>query len=176
MTPSRLVCAAALLLMLAPAADASASRVLTLEGLGPVRIGMTLRQVERALGARLKIEYPEDYSCGGGSRADGRDPDIWYMIDDRRLARIEIVSRKGQPATVTTAQGLGVGSTEADILRVYGARVKTEPHPYLEGEGHYMKVDAPGHRRGILFETNHGVVTTFRAGTYPALGYIEGCL
>lgn len=164
-----------LALAIAPLAQA-APPVLTLDGLGPVRLGMTPKAVERALGAKLDVGYPEDYSCGVGQRADSRDHDIRYMFDDGVLSRIDIGKAGGAPTDIRTAKGIGLDSSEDEIRSAYGPRIKMAPHPYLEAEGHYVTVDAPGHRRGFIFETEHGRVTEFRAGTYPSLGYIEGCL
>jgi len=69
--------------MAAAAAETPPASVLTTEGLGPVKIGMTLTAAETALGARLKITYAEDadtMGCGMGRRADGRIPGVASFV------------------------------------------------------------------------------------------------
>jgi hypothetical protein len=167
-----LACAAALALA---TQAAGAPAPLTEDGLGPVHIGMTAPEAEHALGARLKIDYPNGPSCGGGRRADGRDPDISYLFDNGRLARIDIDPPDASHALHMTAAGIHAGSTEADVKKAY-RRVITEPHPYTAPLGHYLRVYTRGKAAGFIFETDGKRVVEFRAGVYPALGYIEGCL
>lgn len=137
---------------------------------------MTVREAEKALGAKLRLDYAADGNdCAYAFRTV--DPDRSYMIDGGRIVRIDIdIPRKGHVRSrVATALGFGIGSSQRDIVRAYGHSLAIEPHPYLEDQGSYLVIDSPGHRRGIIFETDHGKVTEFRAGLYPALSYIEGC-
>ena len=62
-----------------------AAEVLTAQGLGPVRIGMSLAQVEKALGKKLDYQtYPEEESdC---AIADRPDKKAWFMFFNYRLA------------------------------------------------------------------------------------------
>ena len=161
-------------------ASEASSAPLTTSGLGPVKIGMTVREAERSLGRKLHAVYaPDGNACETADLTVGNTI-VLYMIEDRRITRIDVfgkgVKGKHTRSFIRTARGVGVGSTETDVLRAYGPRVVVTPHPYLEAQGHYLTVDDPGHRRGIIFETDHGVITSYRAGEYPSLGYIEGCL
>ena len=157
-----------------------AARVLTTNGLGPVRLGMTVRELKHALGTRLSFEYAsasDSDACFYAFRADGEDPGISYMFEDRHLVRIDIdYPRRGADrAHVVTERGFGLGSQQREILRAYARHVAIKPHPYLEDEGSYLIIESPDQKRGIIFETDHGKVTEFRVGIYPPLGYIEGC-
>lgn len=158
--------------------SAGSETTLTPEGLGSVRIGMTKRQAEQALGKKLRVEYPmttDDNSCSYAYRADGKDRDIGYMLIDGRIARIDIGVIPLRAKIVTTA-GVGRGSTESAVRKAYGKRLQVSPHPYGDDDNwHYLTADEPDHKRGIIFETDGKRVTSFRAGIYPALGYIEGC-
>jgi hypothetical protein len=158
-----------------PAAD---EHVLTSRGLGRVHVGMKLRQAEIALGANLRIDGPTSESCGMAERADGRDAGVLYMLEDGRITRVDVYPPKSKSQLgprVVTAAGLGLGSTESAVRRAYGSALKIEAHPYDE-RGHYLKIYDAGKQSGIIFETDGERVTSFRAGKYPALGYIEGCL
>jgi len=86
------------------------------------------------------------------------------------LERVDVDS-----AGVRTAEGITVGDAEAQVRRLYGARVHVTPHKY-DKRGHYLTVDATGdtlHR--IIFETNGRRVTHFRAGRRPAIDNVEVC-
>jgi hypothetical protein len=172
--------AAALVAGAAVASHGQSPSALTVEGLGPVKIGMTLAEVERALGTKLSMYYLDDTdpnACGTGNRADGKNADVYYLLEDGKLARIEIVTLDtGTPTVpaIRTAKGIGLGSTEAQVKAAYPG-VKVEPHPYLEDAGHYMVVKSADGKTGIIFETDTKTVIEFRAGAYPQVGYIEGC-
>jgi len=90
------------------------------------------------------------------------------MILEGRLARIDV-----ETASVSTAASIKIGDSEAQALRVYGSKMKVEPHKYTEG--HYLTVRSSTGTYGIRFETDAGKITTFYAGSYEAIQYVEGC-
>jgi hypothetical protein len=173
--------AASLIAASAAAAEQQTGHVLTVEGLGSVRIGMTVAEAEKALGAKLNIQYFEEgdrMSCGTGARADGKSGDVSYMVMKGRIVRIAVMRvEDGSPSipVVRTIKGIGLGASEAQVKSAYGGLVKVEPHPYGTENDHYLIVDTPDRKRGLIFETEEGRVSSFRAGVYPEVGYIEGC-
>jgi hypothetical protein len=154
----------------------TAAAILTPYGLGPVRIGMTIRQAENALGATLEIDDDYDKACGFVDRKDGRDENVAYMVEFGRITRIDVFQPdKGKPALdVTAGKGVRVGASGTTVRRAFGARVIGEPHPY-DPDGRYFEVPSPGRKRGFIFEIIGGRIDSFRAGRYPAVAYIEGC-
>jgi hypothetical protein len=103
------------------------------------------------------------------------------MVQHDRITRIEVwhynppgVSTPPD-RSIMTEKRIGVWSTEADVISAYGKNLVIQPHPYDNDNGHYLVLDAPDHKRGIIFETLDGKVTSFRSGLYPALAYMEGC-
>ena len=158
------------IVFLVMAAPAQSTWVVRPDGVGPVKIGMTLSQLNGALRARFST--PKDKEDQGCFYVNPKShAQLAFMIEDGRLVRID-VDKPG----ISTAQGIHVGDTEASVKRVYGASVKVEPSQYSGEEGgRYLTVISANGRYGTRFETEKGKVTTFYAGTLTAIQYVEGC-
>ena len=142
--------------------------VLTEQGYGPLRIGMTWAQARRAMpGLRGNFELGE--SCFVAEVA--ALPGFYAMFEDRRLTSISA----GEGSRIATAGGLRVGHTAAQVRAVYGARTRSEQHHYEAAPAQYLTVWTVPGRRGIRFETNdHRRITVIHAGG-PSIEYVEGC-
>jgi hypothetical protein len=93
------------------------------------------------------------------------------MVVDGRIARVEVFD-----STVVTNHGARIGDTEATIDSLYPHRVTVTPHKYTEG--HYLLVaprDSTDSGLELVFETEGGRVTQYRAGRLPEVEYVEGC-
>ena len=137
------------------------------DGMGPLRVGMTLGAVARSLGEPLSVVNDECDHVNPTRMPEG----ILLMVIQDTLVRVEMDS-----AGIKTVEGAQVGDSESRILELYGARARIEPHKYTYPDGHYVVVTPPGdtlHR--IIFETLKGRVTTYRSGRVPAVQYVEGC-
>jgi hypothetical protein len=148
-----------------PAGDSS----VTERGLGPLRVGMTLAEARRALGGALVVPKGTDTTgCAYLTWRDG-PRGTRVMIDGGRIARVDVDS-----ANVATTAGARVGDSEERIQQLYPGRVTVTPHKYVDG--HYLTVNAVGDSSAaIVFETEKGKVTRYRAGRRPAVEYVEGC-
>lgn len=171
----------ALTILAALPGAAFAAQTLTFTGLGEVSVGMTVAQAEAALGTSLTVETMDDEpgACGHARRGDGGDPGISYMLGGGAINRIDVdgTDPSHPPPDVLTEQGIGIGATEGQVKRAYGAGAVEAPHPYTEGpDSHYYKVAAPDGEHAIVFETYNGKVNTFRAGLSQAVDFIEGCM
>jgi hypothetical protein len=138
-------------------------------GIGPVAIGMTEAQVRSVLKQRIERTHLEE----GCSYLTGVAKGVAFMLLDSRVARVDITR-----GSWLTEAGAGIGTSEAEIRRLY-PQVRVEPHPYFDdGQGHYLRVTPtePKLRNyELLFESEKGAVTSFRAGLSRAVGLIEGC-
>jgi len=149
------------------ALPASAQETLTAEGLGPVKIGMNRKQVEKALGAKLKLQM-EDPSCATADAPGGK---AWFMFFNYRLVRIDV-----EKPGIATIEGAHVGMTERALKKLYGKQAKVSTHPYgAEPNDHYVEVRPPTRDRLLIFETKERRVESFRIGTKDAAPLIEGC-
>ena len=141
---------------------------LTFTGIGPVQIGMTEAQIRGALQQQLELEQFEE----GCSYLRPATKGISFMLLDSRVSRVDI-----SQGTWLTKEGAGIGFSEARVRQLY-SQARVEPHPYLEGQGNYLRV-TPGDPKlkdyELLFETEGTVVTSFRAGLARAVNLIEGC-
>jgi hypothetical protein len=166
-----------LILALTLLAQVSASSPrLYLRGLGAMRIGMTLSAVRQAIGDRaasLEGNEPDARSVDACSylRSRALPAGLGLMFMHGRLARIDV--REGD---IRTASGIGIGSTEDDVRRVYGRRITSEPHKYIDG--HYLiytPVDAVDRGLSMRFETDGRAVINYRTGRADAVQLVEGC-
>jgi hypothetical protein len=151
--------------------------VLTPSGLGVVQLGMTLIQAQTALGAALSpMPAGSEPACWMTRRADGRAPEVFYTIQNGKITRIDInnAASAGTPSPVTTAEGIGIGASEADVLQAYGKSAKVTPGKNDE-HGHTITVENAKTTSALAFETSDGKVTRFRAGFHPAVDHAEGC-
>jgi len=156
-----------LALLLVAASYASDDWVIREDGVGPVKIGMTLAQLSAALTQELAADERDEQGCFYINAH--RHDNVSFMIIDGYVARVEV----GAPG-VKTSTGIQVGDSEVQVRKVYGARMKVAAHQYID-TGHYLTVRSADGRYGVRFETDKGKVTLFYAGKYDAIQYVEGC-
>jgi hypothetical protein len=137
------------------------------DGIGPVKINMTLAQLTALFHQKLSEEESGSDNCYYVT-APGHDH-IGFMILDGRVARVDVTARG-----VATTTGIQVGDSEAHTRQVYGTKLKVTEHKYID-TGHYLTVRSADGRYGVRFETDDGKITGFYAGTYDAIQYVEGC-
>ena len=155
----------------------SASR-LSLDGIGPVDIGMTLEQASAAAGVPIRLlDTPAGPVCRFAvpDRSSGTGDELGFMVLDGRIVRVD-VGRMG-PDRVRTVSGIGKGNTEAEVQATYPGRIRVEPHPSIPNGRNLVYVPndpALGHLR-MIFETVDGTVRAFRAGLAEQISWTEGC-
>jgi hypothetical protein len=144
---------------------------------GPIKIGMPLVAVSRILRdpqAYLSGNDPEvplDQCAYLESKAIPKG--LGLMFSKGLVVRIDVFE-KG----IRTASGVEIGDREDKIKRLYRGRITVEPHHYSPETGHYLNynpLDPAERDYGIVFETENGVVTSFRVGTQAAIALVEGC-
>ena len=155
----------------------------TMNSIGPVKIGMNLPEAAAAANTRLSVSYAGSDSCYY-LETEGELEGVSFMVtkDDvkSRLQYItsDVIARVnvGNPK-ITTLSGAKIGDTEARIKSLYPGQIKVTPHTY-DPKGHYLtfipKNKAEQNYR-IVFETDGQRVTMYRAGKLPEVEYIEGC-
>ena len=142
-------------------------------GYGPLTIGMTVSEGSQALGVALKPAAPPEDDGGDCHYVypRGRPGALGFMVAGGTIARVDVL----EPG-ILTAAGIGVGSTEREVMAAYGAALEIHRHHYtwMDG-GHYLTVE-PRPGRKLVFETDGSTVTIYRSGRVPEVQYVEGCL
>jgi len=161
-----------------PGAPVSAADKLTAQGYGPLRIGMTVSEIEAAMGPDADpgaVGGPDPASCDMFRPA--RAPEgLLVMVENGVLTSVW-VSRN---AAVETDRALNVGDTAAEVKRVYGADAVVEPHKYVDAPAEYITVWATADRqgpaaRGLTYEIGADGKVESIAGGGPSILYVEGC-
>ena len=151
------------------ASDTNARWIVTPDGIGAVRVGMTVDELRRAVGDIPGANPTADCSY---VRPTSAPPGVSVMLARGHVARVDVDS-----AGVRTETGVAVGDSAAKIAAAYSARMTATPHKYVPG-GQYLTVRSTSPADSLqrmVFETENGRVTRFRTGRLPEVEWIERC-
>ncbi len=142
------------------------------EGIGPVRFGMSLDDAEEALGTSLDSQGGDEESTDCDIVVAKRGPaGLSFTASSDTIVRLDVTKRG-----VRTSSGIGVGSTEGEVIAAYGKRLWIDPHPTRSAQGwHLMQIFSGDDKAKIVFETNGKRVVRYRAGLYPDIDFAQGC-
>jgi hypothetical protein len=144
-------------------ADLDKTAVLSPDGLGDVRVGLSEGEVEAVLGRKVKLQGPPESSCATAAIGHG----AYALFSNGRLGRVTLQSRFW-----ATRAGVRVGDTEDSIIEAYGKRAKRSKHVYAP-DGSYFKVRRG--KRKLVFETDGEKITSIHGGRRPEVDYVEAC-
>ena len=143
------------------------------DGYGPVRVGMTVPQAERALGVPLVAaddSGPAD-GCRHLKAAEGPDG-LHLMSQNGRVTRASLWDAE---TGIRTPRGVAVGDPEEKVVRLYGERLQRAPHAYAGPTASYLTYWTDFGRRGVRFETDDDRRVTAIHGGDETIRLIEGC-
>ena len=155
---------------------------LRFDGIGPVRIGMTLAEASAALNRPVSAGPRDLNELCTYAKVDGLPAGLAFMLgrdnasDPWTIVRTDVEDN----STIATLSGIRIGATEDQVKHTYSGpghtgRLEVEPHEYIKG-GHYISYDADGPAGNVmLFETDDQKVVAIRSGQQKAVGYVEGC-
>jgi hypothetical protein len=153
-----------------PATAPASDRVVSVDGIGKVKIGATAAELAAAIGETLPPPKVAEVSCRY-MRPKLLVPGVGIMLVNDSVARIDVDS-----AGIATVEGAAVGDAESRVTELYRGRVTVSPHKYTGPTGHYLTVAPVGDSlRRIIFETDGQRVTKYRVGRKPAVEWVEGC-
>jgi hypothetical protein len=151
------------------------SRILTMrlrhDGLGPVRVGMTLSEIEAALGEPLDLAS-DDPNASCTQHQPSSAGGIFFVIIDDELSFIHAVG-------LATDAGVGPGSTEAEVKAAYeGDHIATGRNRLAVRQLAVRPSSGEPLATLFLMSTagNEDTVETVMVGSYPEVEhYDEGC-
>lgn len=152
--------------------------LITPDGWGPLRIGMTRAEVVAAAGEDANpnaVGGPDPDRCDE-FRPGSAPAGIIVMVQRAVLTRISV----SQNSDIRTTEGFGVGNSGSRVLEHYGSRAIVDRHQYWASPAMYITVwreaGSIADRRGIRYEIDtNGEVVHIRAGG-PSIEYVEGCV
>ncbi len=152
---------------------------LAINGIGPIRVGMTVDEASRAAGLgfvkTLSAGRTEEY-CSY-FEPQGQPKGIRFMVTKGRIARVDINNN----VRFTTIKGAKIGDTEDRIISLYPGQIQATRHPYqrlpLTNQKYltFVPKDAADKNYRIIFETSKNRVERFRSGKIPEVEQVEGC-
>lgn len=143
--------------------------VLSTQGYGPIRPGMTQAEAERLMEAPLHTQdnRPLDVECDYLYPVNGHKG-ISFMVVNGRISRVNVTTKD-----VATRSGARVGDPAAKLQSLFGASLEIEPHKY-DNTGKYFYIWETGKKRGVKFEVIGGRVKSIYAGD-DSIDLVEGC-
>ena len=149
-----------------PAPSPPAATLLTLEGLGALRIG----QAVPAGSGWAEDRGQASDTCRIVSSPDF--PGTYAIVEGGKVRRITVGERSG----VKLVEGIGVGAPEARVRAAFPG-FRQEPHEYVEPPAKYLTApNSAGGDVALRFEIGADAkVSLIHVGTTPVLGYVEGC-
>lgn len=152
---------------------------LAINGIGPIRVGMTVDEASRAAGIQLIKQHTvelNEYQCSY-LKPKGEPEGISFMVTKGRIARVNINNKR-----ITTIRGAKIGDTINRIISLYPGQIQIIKAPLTsrpEGNSKHLTFvpkDADDKNYRIIFETTFDRVREFRSGKLPEVEFLEGCL
>ncbi|MEA2195212.1 MAG: hypothetical protein QOG42_1646 [Solirubrobacteraceae bacterium] len=132
-------------------------------GLGPIKLGMTERQIERAAKRPIRLGVFPGADCALATLAGKTQG----LFTGRRLWRIYIRTPR-----FATKEGVRVGNTEQRVLAAYPGLLRREPQKFTPEEDDLIL--RKGDRK-VIFSLAKGHVAEISTGRRPEIDLVEGC-
>jgi len=146
------------------------------DGLGPIKIGMTVAQAEKAAQQKLALEplgglgVPVTEACRFAKFKTG-PKDISLMLNNRKIVRIDVKNPE-----IKTTQGAHLGSTTQEIKKLYKGQTTVQPNKYVATqETVTVTPKEKTNSRLIFFGNDKNIIDMISAGRLPEVEYVEGC-
>ncbi|WP_293094112.1 hypothetical protein [Moorena sp. SIO3I6] len=147
---------------------------IAINGIGPITVGMTVKEASQAGQVKLvqEVSGGEEHGCLI-YKPEGIE-NLWFMVTEGKITRVDTRSPQ-----ISTISGIKVGDKLDKIMSLYRNKIELEPHQYVPGGKYatFVPTDTSDKNYRVIFETNpEGKVTSLRAGKLPEVAYVEGCV
>jgi hypothetical protein len=99
---------------------------------------------------------------------------VQFMVTNKKISRIEI--NKGLNKTIS---GIGLGDTEAKVIKTYGEKIHKQPNKYDSNGTIFDLILSPRDVKDkayrLIFIVVNGKVTNIRSGFAEEVSWVEGC-
>ena len=137
-------------------------------GLGEVTFGMTVAQAQVAAGTDL-INCAPTSDCYRMTPAQGPEG-ISFLVTESTIERVDIVS-----GPLTTRSGIGIGSSEDDIINLFGDQIESQVNDDSSVDLIFVPQDESDAEFRVVFTIRDGFVETFRSGRIPQVTVQNPC-
>jgi hypothetical protein len=145
--------------------DPATAQILSPRGYGDIHFGAQLRNVESQL---KESAEPRSREFGCDFVQFKKYPGVHFMVEDGVVTRADVAPN------IPNSSGVRIGTRLSEVKRRF-PKVIVEPHKYDE-HGHYLSLPTADGKAALLFEERDDGVTGVRAGLFPSVAYVEGCL
>jgi hypothetical protein len=154
----------------ASAAPITANSRITQNGLGSMRLNMTIPQAQRRTGQRIDYQSfdPSDDVCGIG-RLKPTSLGVTFLSTRGRIRVINVA----EPG-ISTRAGIEVGDRARALRRAYGSRLHSQPSKYDPKSRDYWVTFGP-RRKLVFYADGKRVIRQIAGGRTPEVDYVEGC-
>lgn len=147
---------------------------LTTTGIGPLQVGMSYDEVERASGREVRVSdwLQTDGACVDVALVGIPEQEAVFMYGSDGVVRGFVLDDK---STRATRSGVRIGDTEQRVREVYGDRLQEQEHP-IGGTGKtwlYVEPEGSGHQ--LVLWLQDGRVVTMSSGYRGWAMMYEGC-
>lgn len=149
-----------------PREPLSSTSRLRVDGLGPITIGMSIDEARAAAGVPLAPNvgpYCTSLATGGGVA----------LLSAGGTNAVDVIVVDGGP--VRTLSGIGIGSTEAEVLSAYGSQLQVGPSDAPTRRIVYRATDPALADRSLVFHVRAGRVILMQAGVRSVVEADEMC-
>ena len=146
----------------------NAGSAVTTAGLGPVTFGMTVNAAKQAAGTAMIALGPES-DCYRVTPHRGPEG-FTFLVHEGTIERVDIDS-----GSVTTRSGVGIGTAEATITELFGAKIRTQARPDGSTDLVFVPVDLGDRDYRVVFNVVDGTVRSFKSGKIPMVLTDTGC-
>ncbi|ROS25523.1 hypothetical protein EDF22_2737 [Rathayibacter sp. PhB127] len=163
----------------AAAADLSAW-VIGFDGIGPIAFGGSSESASAALDTTALVPYDFGIEeCRSDRRGSAENPQAWIMAVSDEPGRVTLLNVFGYGTDATraaaafprTAEGIGIGSTEQELLAAYPGITPADP---VAGDALYALSDGSGRTLWFRIAADQGTVVDITLNEHPVLT-IGGC-
>ncbi|MFF3359156.1 cutinase family protein [Streptomyces sp. NPDC002917] len=137
--------------------DLSRERI-TVNGLGPLKLGLSRTQAEEAIGA--SIPKVGDPACADLTVSGGPEGLLLRFLDDRLVA----ISVSKPVVSISTASGIRIGSTRTDVMHTYAGEISSTFAENGLEELVFTPTSPKFSGKVIVFNMRDGMVEQFVAG------------